>query len=98
MQPQAAFDFTLTRRTDPPTSRAAAAQASFAVSHCARILQALRDHGPQTKDDLSARTGIDAVAIARRIATLRDQQLVRDSKTTGKTPAGRDAIRWEATP
>lgn len=96
MELQAAFDFTLARRADPATSKAAASAASFATGHCALILSALREHGPQTKDELASRTGLESVAVARRMATLRDQLLVRDSGLTRKTATGRAATVWEA--
>lgn len=82
MQLQAAFDFTLVRRTDPETSKRAARQA-------------LAEHGPQTKDELAGHTGLDSVAVARRMAQLRDDLLVRDSGKTRPTATGRAATVWE---
>lgn len=96
MQLQGAFDFTLARRTDPETSKRAARQAqAFAGGHCLQILQALAEHGPQTKDELAAHTGLDSVAVARRMAQLRDDLLVRDSGSTRATATGRQATVWE---
>lgn len=96
MQLQAAFDFTLARRTDPETSKRAARQAqAFAGGHCLQILQALAQHGPQTKDELAGHTGLDSVAVARRMAQLRDDLLVRDSGKTRPTTTGRAATVWE---
>ncbi|WP_460456332.1 hypothetical protein [Arenimonas alkanexedens] len=93
---QVTFDFTLARRHDPGTSKQAARQAqNFAAGHCRQILDSLRQHGPQTKDELAANTGLDSVAVARRMATLRDQLLVRDSGTTRPTATGRAATVWE---
>jgi len=92
---QAAFDFTLARRGDPATSKAAAREAqSFAAGHCRLILDSLAAQGPQTKDELAASTGLDSVAVARRMATLRDQLLVRDSGMTRPTATGRSATVW----
>ncbi len=97
--PQLALDFTLARRTDPSTSKAAAAAAqSFAHGHCRQILDSLRQHGPQTKDELAEHTGLDSVAIARRMAQLRDALLVRDSGLTRRTKTGRAATVWELRP
>jgi predicted ArsR family transcriptional regulator len=89
------LDFTLARRSDPETSKAAARATSFAAGHCRMILDSLATHGPQTKDELAAHTRLDSVAVARRMATLRDQLLVRDSGTTRPTLTGRAATVWE---
>ena len=97
--PQASFDFTLARRRDPATSKAAASAAqAFAQGHCRQILASLREHGPQTKDELAKHTGLDSVAVARRMAQLRDQLLVRDSGLTRPTVTGRAATVWELMP
>ena len=95
MTTQPAFDFTLSRRHDPATSKAAARATSFAAGHCHQILESLGQHGPQTKDELALHTGLDSVAVARRMATLRDQLLVRDSGATRPTQTGRAATVWE---
>ena len=96
MELQAAFDFTLVRRHDPATSKQAARQAqAFAAGHCRQILDALLEHGAQTKDELAAHTGLDSVAVARRMAQLRESLLVRDSGTTRPTATGRAATVWE---
>lgn len=96
---QPAFDFTLARKTDPVTSKAAASAAqAFAAGHCRQILDSLREHGPQTKDELARHTGLDSVAVARRMAQLRDQLLVRDSGLTRPTVTGRAATVWELMP
>lgn len=95
MNAQPSFDFTLARRTDPATSKAAAKAATFAQGHCRLILDSLTSHGPQTKDELAAHTGLDSVAVARRMATLRDGLLVRDSGATRPTTTGRAATVWE---
>lgn len=96
MTAQPAFDFTLARRSDPTTSKAAATAAqSFAQGHCRLILESLTTHGPQTKDELAAHTGLDSVAVARRMAQLREQLLVRDSGITRPTATGRAATVWE---
>lgn len=57
----------LARRTDPETSHEAAARAAqFQCRHIALIYCALKDHGPMNKDGIARRTGLDAVAVARR--------------------------------
>jgi hypothetical protein len=57
----------LARRTDPATSHAAASNARhFAGSHCSRILQALKTHGPMSPAQLFDHTGLSVVQIDRR--------------------------------
>lgn len=93
---QTAFDFTLARRHDPETSKQAARQAqAFAAGHCRQILDALLEHGSQTKDELAANTGLDSVAVARRMNQLCESLLVRKSGATRPTPTGRAATVWE---
>src|SRR5690349_15401750 len=64
------------RRTDPPTSKTAAARTSrFDGDHFRAILQALRDYGPQTIHEISESTRrtkphLDHVQIARRCSEL----------------------------
>lgn len=79
------------RRDDPHTSQLAAAKASsFAASHRARILEALER--PGTIKDLAARTGLDHVAIARRMGEL------ERSRKAAPTTEVRDGCRvWART-
>jgi hypothetical protein len=61
------------RREDPPSSQLAAAKAgSFAATHRERIFAAL-EH-PGTIKELAMRTGMDHVAIARRMKELQNAQ------------------------
>lgn len=72
------------RSTDPATSHAAAAKAKrFAIDHRAAIVGAL--FLPGTCYDIARRTGLDHVAVARRMRELIEAGQVRD---TGKTAAG----------
>lgn len=86
------------RRTDPDTSHEAARHAAFlAQSHEGWIYRAISAaHRPLTKDEISAVTGIDHIAVARRIVGLREKGLVEDSGERGLTRTGRRAIRWGA--
>lgn len=60
------------RAGDPPTSHEAGAKSeTFAAGHRAAILAALVE-GPASKTVLAARTGIDGVAVARRMKELLD--------------------------
>lgn len=55
------------RRTDPDTSkRAAKRSGEFRARHISKIFCCLQDNGPGTKDEIASRTGLDAVAVARR--------------------------------
>ena len=96
MELQTSFDFTLARRADPATSKAAAAAAkAFAAGHCRQILESLAAHGPQTKDELAGHTGLGDIAVARRMKELADGLLVRKSGKTRPTAKGRQATVWE---
>ena len=46
------------------------------------------------KDEIGAGTGLPAIAVSRRMKTLKEQGRVVDSGVTRKTPAGREAIVW----
>lgn len=87
----------LVRSTDPDTSRRAAERAiSFKGKHASAIFAWLADHAAGgTKDEIAAGTGIDAIAVARRIAELRRTAGVYDSGDTRRTPTGRAAIVWK---
>lgn len=55
------------RRTDPATSKRAAANAShFIGPHRQRIKGAIREHGPQSPRALETLTGLSVVQIDRR--------------------------------
>lgn len=63
------FELPRARKRDPETSHAAAAKAAtFAVSHRNRIMAALTE--PSTPRELSERSGIDYVAVQRRMVEL----------------------------
>lgn len=97
---QLAIDFAAeprARRTDPVTSHLAAERSvEFSGKHAAAIFGWLKDHpGGGTKDEIARGTGIDAIAVARRIAGLRESAGVYDSGETRKTPTGRAATVWK---
>lgn len=81
------------RRKDPATSHVAAAKAaSFAVSHRNRIMAALS--APGTIKEIAERTGIDHVAVARRMCELQRPPLRLAEPTDEK----RDGCRvWRRT-
>lgn len=77
------------RARDPETSHQAAAGArEFAVAHRDRILAAL-EQGPASKTVLAARTGLDGVAVARRIKDLLDDGRIVVVSNDGVSPTGK---------
>lgn len=86
----------LSRSTDAQTSHAAAERvAEFSGKHAAAIFAWLKDHpAGGTAHEIAKGTGIDAVAVSRRIKGLRDTAGVYDSGETRATPTGRQATVW----
>lgn len=83
------------RSTDPHTSAAAAEQAkAFAQQHHARILMVLRDHGPRGKDGIARLSGLDRVAVARRMKELQRIGLVALTGKDVLSAAGRPEREW----
>lgn len=87
----------LARRTDPATSHVAATNARhFAGSHCSRILQALRTHGPMSPAQLFDHTGLSVVQIDRRRKEMINAGLVRiQVGESGKTIKHAGCEVWE---
>jgi len=89
--------FSRARADDPDTSKAAAlAAAEFAGDHRAKILGSLMTQGPATIYELAARTGLDHVAVARRLPELEERGVARPTDATRKGPTGRACRVWEA--
>ena len=66
------------RRGDPETSHAAAARAAtFARGHEEKILNWLRANPASTYREIASGTGMEAVAVGRRLKGLRDRQAIR---------------------
>lgn len=87
----------LSRRNDPETSKQAASRVhEFAAGHCAEILAALQRHGPASPERLAELTGIDRVAICRRLPELERAGQARPTGETVPTKAGRSQRIWEA--
>lgn len=86
------------RRTDPATSHRAAERANtFSPSHGERIVQTLREHGPLTPKQIAHRSGIDYVAVQRRMTELRARRMVRVLLSGEGEPLVLDGCRvWEA--
>lgn len=89
--------FAAARRSDPPTSQAAAQAArAFASGHCRRILDALAV-GPGTKDQIAARCGLTEQQVIRRMSKLEaDRKVVAIGEAT--SPSGfRETVYRSAT-
>jgi predicted ArsR family transcriptional regulator len=87
------------RRTDPGNSHAAAASmVATASTHRSLIWAALNRCGPMGRFEIAEVTGLDPVAVARRLAELVAQGLCRRSKTRQEmTPSGRMGSVWKVT-
>lgn len=84
------------RRNDPETSKAAAASAAeFRADHHARILAALATCAG-TIYELAAMTGIDHVAVARRLPELKAAGKAEPTGTTRPGHTGRECRVWRA--
>ena len=87
------------RAGDRATSHEAASQArGLAQQHSARILGhlvAIRPMGA-TKDEIAEATGLDSVAVARRMRDLERASLVIDTGSTRRSASGRQATVWRA--
>jgi DNA-binding transcriptional ArsR family regulator len=77
------------RRTDPPTSHAAAARAPVS-EHCRRILDALAS-GPAGQSGIAERTGLSVAAVSKRLPELRRAGLVERDGETRSASGGREA-------
>lgn len=86
----------LSRRADPATSHAAGEDTkAFRARHVATIWNALKEHGPMTKDEIADVTKLDHVAVARRMKELEERKLARRTDLTRPSKTGREATVWE---
>jgi predicted Rossmann fold nucleotide-binding protein DprA/Smf involved in DNA uptake len=76
--------FAAARRTDPPTSHAAAARAPVS-EHCRRIMDALTS-GPAGQSGIAERTGLSVAQVSKRLSELRRAGLIE--RTGRKVAAG----------
>lgn len=87
----------LARASDPQTSHEAAESArDFASGHCAVVLEALKQHGPSSKTRLAQLTGLDGVAVARRLPELERAKLAAPTEDKALSATGRRERVWEA--
>lgn len=88
----------LARRTDPAVSHQAAARVhEFAGSHREIILQCLKEHGPQTVDEIAKRTRLQSQAINKRCPELLRTGLARLTGEERLSASGRPERVWCAT-
>lgn len=86
----------LHRKRDPQTSVKAAQRAmNFKAKHEATIYACLKDHGPQICETIAMGTGLNEVAVARRMAGLERRGLVRRDGI-GVNRHGNECTRWSA--
>lgn len=91
---QLTLDEIRARSSDPVTSHEAGSRASeFAAAHHRKILDAL-SVGPATIYELETRTGLDHVAIARRLSELERADLATVNGQERKGPTGRACRVW----
>jgi len=81
--------FAAARRTDPPTSHAAAKRAPVS-EHCRRILEAMAA-GPAGQSGIAERTGLTVAQVSKRLCELRRGGLVERDGETRSASGGREA-------
>ena len=85
------------RRSDPQTSKDAAASAGdLASTHRSQVLGALAVHGAMGKTRIAAVTGIGDVAVARRLSELGEAGLATPTGQTERSASGRAERVWKA--
>lgn len=72
------------RRTDPQTSKTAAAMShELAAEHIRKILQVVRTGGDWTAHEIAEKCGLDSTQVTRRFAQLRREGEIVDVKVDG---------------
>ena len=86
------FDlFKRARSTDPVTSFEAIVKPE---RHFQMIVDCLKTHGPLGKDGIANLTGLESVAISRRLPELQTMGLVKLTGKTIKSSKGRNEREW----
>jgi hypothetical protein len=99
---QLTMDFTLSRRTDPPTSKHAASKSGeFRAKHESKIFGAICDAAERgaTYKEIAQTTGMEPVAVARRLSSMESRKLItRKANEFGDPLATRSgcAVWWKA--
>lgn len=87
------------RRSDPPTSHQAAANAAkFASSHVGRILAALEDMGTGTAHEIAVASGLSVVQVDRRRKEMAEAGLVYMLRQDGKLFTRDGFMVWAKAP
>jgi len=95
MQQLTLDDAPLARRSDPETSHAAAeASAEFRGEHHRKILEVLGWYGPLGKSGIAKLSGLDHVAVARRLPELQRKGLASPTGRTVPSTSGRLEREW----
>ncbi len=88
---------TLARRTDPTTSREAAARVKeFAAGHHKLILDCLLEHGPLSPDQIATKIRLDKFQICRRLPEMQRANLAEPTGETRPSASGRNERVWRA--
>jgi hypothetical protein len=96
---QSSFDFDArARRSDPDTSKAAAAATRGQRANQLEqlVLDTIRRLGGATIKEVATATGLAEVSVSPRFKPLRRKNLIRDSGAKRENIGGRSAIVWEA--
>lgn len=91
------FDYALSRRNDPDTSRDAAAGVNVTAMEAA-VYGAIKAHGPKTSFEIADILSLSLVTVSPRLRPLADKGMVRDSGVRRMGQSGRNQIVWEITP
>ena len=84
----------LFRRSDPPTSRLAAARVrEFSGDHCRRVLDAL-EQGPAGQTEIAARCGLLPHQVNKRLADLKRAGKVEPTGQRQLSASGRQERVW----
>lgn len=91
------FDIARARRSDPPTSKAAANSINMRGMK-AQILNVLKECGPLTEHEIALRIRRERVSVSPRFAELRDAGLIRTAGTRVNPATNKDCVLWEIVP
>lgn len=84
------------RHSDPWTSHAAASRVrEFATGHIATILDCLREHGPQTADEIASRTGLLSHQVNKRLSDCQKRELARPTGICRLSASNRLERVWQ---
>ena len=88
------FDIFKRARSDDPITSFEAADQVKPEKHFRMIVDCLKTHGPLGKDGIANLTGLESVAISRRLPELQTMGLVKLTGKTIKSSKGRNEREW----